>query len=195
MKLRAILIILSLTAFLSAGTGGYLYYSSIKNSAFEEANRQAVFHAETIRNHLFSFLRENLNSVKALAGLKELPKAILRKDKASLAKVNSILDLFRNAYQVDVCYLIDRQGETIASSNRNAPDSFVGQNYAFRPYFQRTIIGDPIVYLGYMALGVTSGKRGVYYSYPVYGDNQNTPIGVAVMKASVDPMEREFVKT
>lgn len=194
MKLRAILIILSLTAFLSAGTGGYLYYSSIKNSAFEEANRQAVFHAETIRNHLSSFLRENLNSVKALAGLKELPEALLRIDKAPLARVNSILDLFRNAYQVDVCYLIDRQGNTIASSNRNEPDSFVGQNYAFRPYFQRTIMGDPIVYLGYLALGVTSGKRGVYYSYPVYEDNQNTPIGVAVMKASVDPMEREFVK-
>lgn len=194
MKLRAILIILSLTAFLSAGTSGYLYYSSIKNSAFEEANRQAVFHAETIRNHLCSFLRENLNSVKALAGLKELPEALLRIDKAPLARVNSILDLFRNAYQVDVCYLIDRQGNTIASSNRNEPDSFVGQNYAFRPYFQRTIMGDPIVYLGYLALGVTSGKRGVYYSYPVYEDNQNTPIGVAVMKASVDPMEREFVK-
>jgi len=194
MKLRAILIILSLTAFLSAGTGGYLYYSSIKNSAFEEANRQAVFHAETIRNHLSSFLRENLNSVKALAGLKELPEALLRIDKAPLARVNSILDLFRNAYQVDVCYLIDRQGNTIASSNRNEPDSFVGQNYAFRPYFQRTIMGDPIVYLGYLALGVTSGKRGVYYSYPVYEDKQNTPIGVAVMKASVDPMEREFVK-
>ncbi len=194
MKLRAILIILSLTAFLSAGAGGYLYYSSIKNAAFEEANRQAVFHAETIRNHLSSFLRENLNSVKALAGLVELPNALLKKDKASLAKVNSILDLFQNTYQVDVCYLIDRQGNTIASSNRNASDSFVGQNYAFRPYFQRTIMGNPIVYLGYMALGVTSGKRGVYYSYPVYEDKQNRPIGVAVIKASVDPMEREFVK-
>ncbi len=36
MKLRMILIALSLMAFLSAWTGGYLYYSSIKNSALEE---------------------------------------------------------------------------------------------------------------------------------------------------------------
>jgi len=194
MKLRIILIVLSLMAFLSAWTGGYLYYSSVKNTAFEEANRQAVFHAEMIRNHLSSFLRENLNSVRALAGLKELPTALLRKDRESLAMVNSILDHFKNAYQVDVCYLIDGVGNTIASSNRNAPDSFVGQNYAFRPYFQRTIKGDPIFYLGYMALGVTSGKRGVYYSHPVYEDKQDTPIGVAVIKASIDLMEREFVK-
>ncbi len=76
MKLRMILIVLSLMAFLSAWTGGYLYYSSLKKSALEEANRQAVFHTETIRSHLSFFLYENLNSVRALAGLKELPYAI-----------------------------------------------------------------------------------------------------------------------
>jgi hypothetical protein len=59
-----ILIVLSLMAFLSAWTGGYLYYSSIKNAALEEANRQAVFHTETIKSHLSFFLYENLNSVR-----------------------------------------------------------------------------------------------------------------------------------
>jgi PAS domain S-box-containing protein len=195
MKLRTILIVLSLMAFFSAWTGGYLYYSSVKNSAFEEASRQAAFHTETIKSHLFYFLNENLNSVKALAGLKELSNALSQKDEDSLARTNSILDHFKKSYQVDVCYLIDRDGNAIASSNRNASDSFVGQNYAFRPYFQRSIKGDPVSYLGYMALGVTSGKRGIYYSYPVYEDGQDTPVGVAVIKAPIDPMEREFVQT
>jgi C4-dicarboxylate-specific signal transduction histidine kinase len=160
-----ILIVLSLMAFFSAWTGGYLYYSSIKKSAFEEANRQAAFHTETIKSHLSFFLHENLNSVRALAGLKELPIALFKKDEDSLSKTNSILDHFKNTYQVDVCYLVDRNGNTIASSNRNASDSFVGQNYAFRPYFQHAIKGDPAVYSGYMALGVTSGRRGIYFYY------------------------------
>ena len=194
MKLRMILIVLSLMAFLSAGTGGYLYYSSIKNAALEEANRQAVFHTETIKSHLSFFLYENLNSVRALAGLKELPNALAKRDEDTLSRINSILDHFKNTYQVDVCYVIDRDGNTIASSNRNASDSFVGQNYAFRPYFKHAIKGDPTTYLGYMALGVTSGKRGIYYSHSVYEDGQDTPIGVAVIKAPIDPMEREFVK-
>jgi PAS domain S-box-containing protein len=189
-----ILIVLSLMAFLSAGTGGYLYYSSIKNAALEEANRQAVFHTETIKSHLSFFLHENLNSVRALAGLKELPNALSKRDEDTLARTNTILDHFKNTYQVDVCYLIDRAGNTTASSNRNASDSFVGQNYAFRPYFQHAIKGDPAGYLGYMALGVTSGRRGIYYSHPVYEDGQDTPAGVAVIKAPIDPMEREFVK-
>ena len=194
MKLRMILIVLSLMAFLSAWTGGYLYYSSIKNAALEEANRQAVFHTETIKSHLSFFLYENLNSVRALAGLKELPNALSKKDEDSPAGINFILDHFKNTYQADVCYVIDHDGNTIASSNRNASDNFVGQNYAFRPYFKHAIKGDSAVYSGYMALGVTSGRRGIYYSHPIYENRQDAPIGVAVIKAPIDPMEREFVK-
>ena len=194
MKLRIILIILSLMAFFSAWTGGYLYYSSIKTSAIEEANKQAVFHTETIKGHLSFFLQENLNSVSALAGLNELTNALTQKNQDALVATNSILDHFKKTYQADACYLIDRDGNTIASSNRRSSDSFVGQNYAFRPYFQQAIKGDPTAFLGYMALGVTSGKRGIYYSHPVHENGQETPIGVAVIKAPIDPMEKEFVK-
>ena len=49
MKLRLILLVLSLLAFLSASTGGYLYYSSIKEFAFKEAERQAVARVQTIK--------------------------------------------------------------------------------------------------------------------------------------------------
>ena len=42
MKLRVILLVLSLLALLSASTGGYFYYSSLKEAALLEAERQAV---------------------------------------------------------------------------------------------------------------------------------------------------------
>lgn len=194
MKLRIILIIISLMAFISAWTGGYLYYSSIKTSAFDEANKQAILHTQTIKGYLSFFLQENLNSVRALSGLKELTNALTRKDQYTLDETNYILDVFTTNYHADVCYLIDRDGKTIASSNRNSPDSFVGQNYAFRPYFQQAIKGEATDFLAYMALGMTSGKRGVYYSNPVYEDRQDMPIGVAIIKAPIDPIEKEFAK-
>jgi hypothetical protein len=54
MKLLIILIVLSLMAFISVWVwaGGYLYFSPVKNTAFEKADGQSVFHAEMIRNHL-----------------------------------------------------------------------------------------------------------------------------------------------
>ncbi len=115
--------------------------------------------------------------------------ALLNPSEPHLKKANSELDHFHNALEVSVCYLMDREGNTIASSNRNAADSFVGKNYGFRPYFQQAIQGNPFVY---MALGVTSRKRGVYYSHPVYAAGKRSAIGVAVIKASVASMEEDF---
>ena len=156
MKLRIILLVLSLLALLSTLSGGYLYYSSLKESAFKEAEKQAALHSQTIKNHLSSFLSENLKSVKALAGLRELRQALSKANDDSLAKANFILDHFTDALVADVCYLMNHEGNAIASSNRNESDSFVGENYSFRPYFQQAMKGFSALY---MALGITSGRR------------------------------------
>jgi len=192
MKLRIILVVLSLLAFLSTSIGGFLYYSSLRESAFKEAERQSALEADRIKNGLSSFLSENLKSVKALAGLEELKQALLSKDDDALVGANFMLDHFNNALGADVCYLMDNAGNTVASSNRNATDSFVGENFGFRPYWRQAVKGNPVTY---MALGITSKKRGVYYSHPIYVEGGNTPIGVAVIKASIESIEQEFSQT
>ena len=190
MKLRLILLVLSLLAFLSASTGGYLYYSALKKSAFREAERQAIARVRTIQKNLSSFLSENIKPVKALAGIKELSIGLTRpSDSIALKNANIILDHFSKTLNVEVCYLMTPEGDTIASSNRNAPDSFVGDNFDFRPYFSQAIQGNPATYL---ALGTTSGKRGAYYSHPVFAKDRNTPSGVAVIKASIELVEKEL---
>ncbi len=189
MKLRLILVVLSLLAFLSVSIAGYFYYSFLKDSAFQKAEKEIAVQAENIKNILSSYLSENLKSVKALAGLEELEQTLSWKDEASLAKANFLLDHFQDSLGADVCYLMDRAGNTVASSNRNSPDSFVGKNFSFRPYWSQAIRGAPATY---MALGVTSGKRGVYYSHPVYRNSGAAPIGVAVIKAPIEHLEAGF---
>ena len=190
MKLRMILLVLSLLAFLSASTGGYLYYSALKKSAFREAERQAIARVRTIQKNLSSFLSENIKPVKALAGMKELSTALTQPaNNIALKNANSILDHFNKTLNVEVCYLMTHEGDTIASSNRDAPDSFVGDNFDFRPYFSQAIQGNPATYL---ALGTISGKRGAYYSHPVFAKDHNMPSGVAVIKASIELVEREL---
>jgi PAS domain S-box-containing protein len=189
MKLRIILIVLSLLAFLSASTGGYLYYSSLKKSALKEAERQADLRLRTIKKNLTTFLSENVKPVKTLAGMQALQLALIRPDAQNLAEANATLDHFKKTLAADVCYLMDTAGKTIASTNRDAPDSFVGQNFAFRPYFKNAITGKPSAYL---ALGTTSGKRGAYYSHPVFAENASTPVGIVVIKASIELIESEL---
>jgi len=188
-KLRLILLVLSLLTFLSASTGGYFYYSSLKKSAFQEVERQAATHAEMIKKNLSSFLSENIKPSKTLAGMDEFIVALTKPNDNSIAKANAMLDHFNASLKTDVCYLMDTNGNTIASSNRKDPDSFVGDNFSFRPYFQKAIQGTPATYL---ALGVTSDKRGVYYSHPVNKKGQKHPMGVVVIKASIGRVEKEL---
>lgn len=189
MKLRIILMVLSLLAFLSATAGGYLYYSSLKESAFKEAERQAVARLEMIKTNLSSLLSEHRKSVKTMAGIKEVSDYLMMPSGSSLTKANNILDHFKESLDVEVCYLLDGKGNTIASSNRNDADSFVGNNFSFRPYYTEAIQNKPATYL---ALGITSKKRGAYYSYPVYGKNSDVPAGLAVIKASIQLIEKEL---
>ena len=190
MKLRTILMILSLLAFLSASAGGYLYYSSLKESALKEAERQAVARVQMIRKNISSFLSENIKPVRTLAGIKEVSRLFVHADADSRQRVNTIIDHFRTTLDADVCYLMDLKGNTVATSNRDADDSFLGNNFSFRPYFQQALKGVPTSYL---ALGITSRKRGAYYSHPIYAKTGEPPIGIAVIKASIELIEKELV--
>ena len=189
MKLRSILLILSLLAFLSASTGGFLYYSALNDSAFKEAERQAESRLDMITKNLSSFLSENIKPVRTLAGMAVMAHAVVGRDDASIQSANQMLDHFHATLNTDVCYLMDPTGETIASSNRGAPDSFVGQNFTFRPYFPQAIRGSPSTYL---ALGTASGKRGAYFSHPVYAEDPTKPAAVVVIKASIELIEKEL---
>ncbi len=189
MRLRIILIVLSILAFLSVSISGYLYYASLERAAFKEAEKEVALQAVKIQNTLSDYLSENLKSVRALAGLPELKEALQNPRGETLAQANRILDHFSGALDVDVCYLMDNLGNTVASSNRDMPDSFVGENFSFRPYWELAIHGSPATY---MALGIRSKKRGVYYSHPVYGGGIMAPLGVAVIKSPVRHIEGEF---
>jgi C4-dicarboxylate-specific signal transduction histidine kinase len=191
MKIRLIIIILALVAFLTASVGGYVYYYSIRTNTLLEIHKDTDNHIANIAGRINLYLSTYQKMVAVLAGMREIQQALEREQTGTLDKANTALDLFQYNLAVDVCYLIDASGNTIASSNRNRAESFIDKNYAFRPYFQEAMKGKSTVY---MALGVTSGKRGVYHSYPVYLQGQTVPAGVAVIKASVDYIEQEIDK-
>ena len=182
MKLRFILKLLALSAFLSATLAGYVYFYSLKNYFHQEAERQAFSQVQTISRYLSVFRSQYARPAVTLAGLSQIQSALIQKDYNNLAAANEMLDHFNTTLKTDVCYLMDSSGTTIASSNRHDEDSFVEHNFSFRPYFKEAISGNPFSYL---ALGTTSGKRGLYNSHPVYISGEKAAIGVVVIKASM----------
>ena len=191
MKLRFILFVLSLLAFLSAVAGGYFYYSSLRDAFFDAAEQDAIAHVQASNDLISEHISDYTRLVDVLSNLWEIRMALTDPDDETLGRANAILDHFQKGAQVGVCYLMDQSGRTIASSNRFEADSFVGKDYSFRPYFQEAMSGRSGVYL---ALGVTSGRRGIYFSRPVAGQDPHVPIGVAVIKGSAENIAQRLLR-
>ncbi|MDP3284197.1 MAG: hypothetical protein Q8M56_07195, partial [Desulfobacterales bacterium] len=104
------------------------------------------------------------NAIRTMSGSPGIVSALISTKEQDIANANSVLDRYNFHIENSVCYLMDSNGKTVASSNRNDSDSFVGKSYQFRPYFTQAMQRS----LGrYFALGATSLKRGFYASYPV----------------------------
>lgn len=84
-------------------------------------------------------------------------------------------------------YVMYRDGVTLAASNFDQPLSFVGGNFAFRPYFFDAMAGGQG---RFYALGTTSNKRGYYFGAAI--DVAGQRLGVMVLKVDVDDLERAW---
>ncbi|MFG1396856.1 sensor histidine kinase [Roseixanthobacter pseudopolyaromaticivorans] len=84
-------------------------------------------------------------------------------------------------------YLLDVTGLTIAASNAGTSASFVGSNYAFRPYF-RTAMADGTA--EHFAFGTVSRQPGLYLTRRI--DGPSGPLGVLVVKAEFEAIEDQW---
>ena len=86
-------------------------------------------------------------------------------------------------------FVMGLDGVTLAASNWDGPDSFVGDNYAFRPYFQIAARGGES---RYYAIGTTQGDPGYFVSHPIRDGGK--VLGVAVIKIGLSALERSWLK-
>ena len=103
---------------------------------------------------------------------------------ATVAVANRLLERVQGETGADTLYLMNPDGDTLAASNWATPVSFVGRNFAFRPYFQEALAGRLGTFFG---LGTTSAKRGYYFASAVHGNGGL--LGVAVVKVDLDGIE------
>lgn len=110
-------------------------------------------------------------------------------DGEAINALNRDLAYINGVSNTEVIYLMRPDGTTIAASNWEANDSFIGGNFRFRPYFKNAMAGREG---RYFALGTTSGRRGYYFSAPIMGEASATPLGVIVVKANIDRIEQAW---
>ena len=188
MTLRTSLVILAIISLLTVGGGGFFLAAHLTSTARNVANNHTDMTTQMIQKKVSFSLADKQLSANVLAGLPQFSDYFEQQDRASIAPINGLLHELCINLKASLCYLMDSDGTTVASSNAGRTNSLVGKNYAFRPYFKQAMTGKPAVYL---ALGVTTKKRGFYFSSPITG--KATPVmGVIVVKYSVEKLEQEL---
>lgn len=135
--------------------------------------------------HRYETLPQILGDLPALRALLAAPR-----DPQATLDANHLLKDIREQTGAEVMYLLDADGNTLAASNWEQRDSFVGRNFAFRPYYSDAVAGR----LGrFFGLGTTSAKRGYFFAAAVH--DQDKVIGVLVVKVDLDHTETLWGKT
>ncbi|GGB41719.1 sensor histidine kinase [Roseibium aquae] len=125
---------------------------------------------------------ERLRALPAVAAEDARIRAALA-GTGSLRDANNYLEHIAAHAGADELFLIDGEGLTIAASNWNRPGSFVGENYAFRPYFQDALSAGRGQFY---AIGVTTGVPGYFLSARV---EVGQTLGVLVVKLDLRPLQ------
>lgn len=145
--------------------------------------RQALY-AAALRSELTR--HETTPAILSLSGT--LRAALQHPDDGGAVQAaNLFLEQIAQRTGVAATYLLDTGGTTIASSNWRRPDSFVGHNFAYRPYFREALASGVGRFYG---IGTTSREPGHYFARAL--EDGGLTLGIAVAKVSLTPLEKSW---
>lgn len=180
--LPVILGIVLTAAFLATvyGSMRWAQYEALWSLRQTSAHRAHLYSATLIdvikRFEYLPFVVANDPRIRRLLAATPADEAVVEINRwlEALAEESGALDV----------YVMDRDGNTVAASNWSRPRSFLGRNYAFRPYFLDAVRGRPGRFYG---IGTTSIRPGYYLSYPV--ELAGSIRGVAAVKIDLEALE------
>ena len=187
-KSSKILLILGVATILIVGARFYqhtvdVYKDDLKSRAVERIS----LYQSSLRNELtrFNFLPFVIARDQQLINW-----SFQRSNLANLA-----LEDIKQASGANEVYIMDTQGNTLSASNWRSQRSFVGKNFAFRPYFKQAMAGKDGQFFG---IGTTSKKPGFYISTGVKRQNEdedtNEVIAVSVAKIDLSVLENIWIE-
>lgn len=126
-----------------------------------------------------------------LSRLQHLPSLLAQDIRLDdLDALNSKLKAVSDSSKAEAIYVLDRSGVTVASSNFDQEQTFLGQNYQFRPYFIDAINGEESAFF---AIGATTSRPGYFLGAPI-GSNENIK-GALVVKVDLTALNLSLEAT
>jgi len=168
-----------------AGALGYRYsYDAALARQGERGQVQLRLYSQALSSELARY-----DYVPSLLSLEDKIAALLANpdDPARVEAANQYLAALNARAGTRAVFVLDARGRVRAASNYQRPDSYMGEDLSFRPYFGDAADGQ----LGrFYGVGTTRSEPGYYLSAPL-GD-RHKPRGVAVVKVGLEPLENRW---
>lgn len=170
---------------------GYVAYHLVFSREIDrevDRNRQYL---ETLSLSLNATLQKYEELPLVIAQDRRIRNALEHANKSAvLGEANRYLERINQILGTETVYTMNEHGLTLTSSNWNKPDSFVGDNYAFRPYFIDAVRQGVGKFYG---VGIASGKAGYYIAYPIKSDQDL--LGVITIKIGLADIQKALSET
>ncbi len=144
----------------------------------------------TLAREIDSFIvRSFSHSAVEISKLEEIAEVCAGRTAIDNPALLRTLNAIQRTLDIALVYVLDDKGHVVGSSSTPEDESLTGNRYPFRPYFTRAMAGAPYLF---PAIGVTTGRKGIYFSAPVYADGRPQPAGVVVIKTRSDVIDAYF---
>jgi len=148
-----------------------------------QAEAAAALHAAVLRSEL----EKHRSLPVVLSQDPEVVGLLAGPDGQAADLVSAKLETLAAQTRAAAIYVLDRNGVARAASNWREPTSFVGSDYAFRPYFRGAMQNGEAEFF---ALGTVSGRPGLYLARRI--GTSARPLGVVVVKVEFDALEADW---
>ena len=148
-----------------------------------QADAAADLHAAVLRSEL----EKHRSLPVVLSQDPEVVGLVAGEGRQAADIVSAKLETLAAQTRAAAIYVLDRNGVARAASNWRQPTSFVGSDYAFRPYFRGAMQNGQAEFF---ALGTVSGRPGLYLARRI--GTAAAPIGVVVVKVEFDALEADW---
>ena len=180
--------IITIGVLLIAALGLLAIDRATRASALSEAKNAAQNEATILAAGLESEL-DKFSLVPLVLARDPEVRLLMAGDSAQQNGLNHRLEQLAAQTGAAVIYLMNRDGLTLAASNWNQSDSFVGSTYGFRRYFADASASGVATEF---ALGTVSRRPGLYIARRV--DGLSGPVGVVAIKVEFNVLEASWAK-
>lgn len=189
---------LFVTVVVLCGLVGYGTYRLVFASEIAREATRNYEHLETLSQTISTTLQKYDELPLVIAQDPRMREALAQPNRsAALAAANQYLEQINQILGTETIYAMNEHGLTLVSSNWNKPDSYVGDNYAFRPYFVDAVGQGLGKFYG---IGIASGKAGYYIAYPIRADQGllgviTIKIGLADIQQALAEVKNDVIVT